>query len=128
LSPPVEPSEEFAPPLTVVDPMGTQVDVEEILDSDCSGPATYSYYVVYENTLGTWYGTPAQSVCTFPGGAGGEPGTVRLDYELGTLTGAPDVWIVVTAANEAGESSAGRDSAGVERDTAPGWPPSIACP
>jgi hypothetical protein len=41
------------------------------------------------------------------------------------------VWIVVTASNQFGESSAGRSwdppATFTERNTAPGWPPSVTC-
>ncbi|UCF81559.1 MAG: hypothetical protein JSV08_03870, partial [Acidobacteriota bacterium] len=119
-APPDEPSD--APPyLKIANAAGTQVDVE---DESGSGATAY---VVYENPIGTFYGTPGQSGCLVPIGAGAEPGTVRLNYDMG----APDVWIVVTAANAAGESSAGRswDSAAgyVERRDA-GWPPEVNCP
>ncbi|UCF80672.1 MAG: hypothetical protein JSV08_09230, partial [Acidobacteriota bacterium] len=111
------------PPLRVVNTAGTLVDVED--ESGCGATA----YVVYEEAIGTWYGFPAgQSGCLAPLGPGGEPGTARLDYVMG----APDVWIVVTAANAAGESSAGRSwdlaASYMERDTAPGWPAPVVCP
>jgi hypothetical protein len=81
-----------------------------------------SGYVVYENALGTWYGTPGR-VCVSPVSPNGD-GTV-------TLTGYTvpvDSWIVVSSANAVGESSCGRDSAGVEHNTMPGWPATGPCP
>jgi hypothetical protein len=79
-------------------------------------------YVVYENVLGTWYGTPGR-VCVSPASPNGD-GTV-------TLTGYSvpvDSWIAVASANAVSESSCGRDSAGAERNAQPGWPPPGPCP
>jgi hypothetical protein len=81
-----------------------------------------SGYVVYENALGTWYGTPGR-VCVSPFSPNGD-GTV-------TLTGytvPAGSWIVVASANAVGESSCGRDSDTTERNTAPGWPATGPCP
>jgi hypothetical protein len=79
-------------------------------------------YVVYENALGTWYGTPGR-VCVSPASSNGD-GTVTLTgYEVPV-----DSWIVVASANAVGESSCGRDSAGAEHNTAPGWPATGPCP
>ncbi|UCF81349.1 MAG: hypothetical protein JSV08_02755 [Acidobacteriota bacterium] len=124
--PPNEPSDPIvdpgAPQLKIVDAAGLLVDVQ---DETASGATAY---VVYENAIGTFYGTPGQSACLTPIGPGAEPGTVQLDY----LMGAPDVWIVVTSANADGESSAGRamdpGPVYVERNLEPGWPASTVCP
>jgi PKD repeat protein len=95
--PPSEPSDTDTspgdPPLQIPDVGAAQVVVEEIAEA--------TGYVVYRNAIGTWYGDPVRSSCL----AGGVPtgGTVTLDYPV------PDnSWIVVAAANAAGESSAGR--------------------
>jgi hypothetical protein len=101
------------PPL-LIDAAGTQVTVEEI---PCA-----TGYVVYENALGTWYGTPGR-VCVSPASSNGD-GTV-------TLTGYSvpvDSWIAVASANAVSESSCGRDSTGAERNAQPGWPPTGPCP
>jgi hypothetical protein len=100
------------PPLTV----GTTgvVAAEEL--------ACATGYVVYENVLGTWYGTPGR-VCVSSASPNGD-GTV-------TLTGytvPADSWIVVASADAVGESSCGRDSAGAERNAQPGWPAPGPCP
>ncbi|UCF81011.1 MAG: choice-of-anchor J domain-containing protein, partial [Acidobacteriota bacterium] len=79
-------------------------------------------YVVYENALGAWYGTPGR-VCVSPATPNGD-GTV-------TLTGYSvpvDSWIAVASANAVSESSCGRDDAGAERNAQPGWPPPAPCP
>ncbi|UCF80411.1 MAG: hypothetical protein JSV08_07830, partial [Acidobacteriota bacterium] len=100
------------PPLTV-DTTGV-VAVEEL--------ACATGYVVYENALGMWYGTPVQ-VCESAFLPNGD-GTV-------TLTGYSvpvDSWIVVATANASGESSCGRDSAAVERSSIGPWPAPGPCP
>jgi PKD repeat protein len=100
------------PPLAV-----TTTGVVAVEELGCA-----SGYVVYENALGTWYGTPGR-VCVSAFSPNGD-GTVTLTgYEVPV-----DSWIVVGSANAAGESSVGRDSAGAERNAQPGWPPPGPCP
>jgi hypothetical protein len=101
------------PPLTV-NAAGTQVTVEKI---PCA-----EGYVVYENDLATWYGTPGRGCTT--AWTDNLDGTVTFDYA--PVNG--DAWLVVGAWSAAGESSVGRDSAGAERNAQPGWPPTGPCP
>jgi hypothetical protein len=111
--PPVEPSSPFSPDLLIVPSvLGDQIIVEDVENE--------TGYVVYENALGTWYGTPSQGCLASWSDLGA---TVELSYAM-----APNSWVVVSAANMAGESSCGTDSAGAERNAQPGWPAIGPCP
>jgi hypothetical protein len=83
--------------------------------------ADETHYVVYEEAIGTWYGTPSQGCLASWADLGA---TVRLDYSLG----AGDRWVAVSAANAVGESSCSTDSDTTERNAAPGWPVPGPCP
>jgi PKD repeat protein len=116
--PPPEPSDTDTapadPPLEVINIAGTQTDVEDVAEA--------THYVIYWDALGDYY-TPTRNGCTEASGSGAAPGTVRLDWAI------PDnAWVAVAAANAAGESSAGRDSAGAERRTIGTWPAQGPCP
>jgi hypothetical protein len=80
-------------------------------------------YVVYENAIGTWYGTPSQG-CLWGADVVDEGATVRLNYPIG----AGDRWVVVSAASASGESSCGMDSASTERRSIGTWPAPGPCP
>jgi hypothetical protein len=95
-----------APPLKVIN-TGSPIDVE-----DTGAP----YYVIHWDGLGDYY-TPTRNGCTTVSGLGAEPGTVRLDWDVPP----GDIWVAVAAANETGESSVGRDSAGAERKDMGTW-------
>jgi hypothetical protein len=94
------------PPLKVIN-TGSQIDVE-----DTGAP----FYVIHWDGLEDYY-TPTRNGCTVDSGLGAEPGTVRLDWAVPP----GDVWIAVAAANGMGESSAGRDSAVIERKAMGSW-------
>jgi PKD repeat protein len=104
-----EPSAHDSPnPLLIPTTAADQITVEDV--------ANETHYVVYEGAIGVWYGTPVRT-CLGPAQfTSNGDGTVTLDYVLGDNT-----WTVVAAADAAGESSAGRDSAGVERKTVGVW-------
>ncbi|UCF81336.1 MAG: hypothetical protein JSV08_02685 [Acidobacteriota bacterium] len=113
--PPLEPSAVGSPDALLV-PATNQIIVENV--SNETG------YVVYENAIGTWYGTPSQG-CLWEGAGVVDLGaTVQLNYSLG----AGDRWVVVSAANASGESSCGMDSTDAERNAQPGWPATGPCP
>ncbi|UCF81697.1 MAG: hypothetical protein JSV08_04595, partial [Acidobacteriota bacterium] len=113
---PSEPSSPSAlDPLIIPTTAADQIIVEDVENE--------TGYVVYENAIGTWYGTPSQG-CLWGADVVDLGATVQLNY----LLGAGDRWVVVSAANAAGESSCGMDSAGAERNAQPGWPPSVTCP
>jgi hypothetical protein len=120
-SPPLEPSPVGSPePLLIPTTTADQIIVEDVENE--------THYVVYEEAIGTWYGTPSQTCYD---------DTMWIDLgatvQLEGYSMAPgDRWVVVSAANAVGESSAGHswDPAGgfVERNTAPGWPVPGPCP
>jgi hypothetical protein len=114
--PPLEPSAVGSPdPLLIPTAAADQIIVENV--------ANESGYVVYENAIGTWYGTPSQG-CLWGADVVDLGATVQLNY----LLGVGDRWVVVSAASAAGESSCGMDSAGAERNAQPGWPAPGPCP
>jgi hypothetical protein len=116
LPPPLEPSPVGSPdPLLIPTTAADQVIVEDVENE--------TGYVVYEGTIGTWYGTPSQG-CLWGASVVDLGATVQLNY----LLGVGDRWVVVSAANAAGESSCGMDSAGVERNTVGVWPAPGPCP
>lgn len=101
-----------APLHVALDPTGGSIVTDE------SSSATE--YVVYSGALGSWYGDPVGCAAPWVALGGGE---VQL-----TQTIADDAWFVVAARNAAGESSAGRDSAGVERKSMGLWSFAGPCP
>jgi hypothetical protein len=101
------------PPLQVaVDPTGGSIVTDE------SSGATQ--YVVYGGELGSWYGDPVGCAAQWIAIGGGQ---VQLTHAI-----ADDAWFVITARNAAGESSAGVDSAGIERNTIGTWTLAGPCP
>jgi hypothetical protein len=118
---PTPPSEPSAPgaldPLLIPTTDADQIIVEDVENE--------TGYVVYEGAIGTWYGTPLQGCLWEEGVDFVDLGaTVQLNYSMEP----GDRWVVVSAANAAGESSCGMDSAGAERNEAPGWPAVGPCP
>jgi hypothetical protein len=114
LVPPSEPSPPGSPdPLLIPTKAANQIIVENVENE--------TGYVVYEGAIGTWYGTPSQ-VCL---DTWSDLGSTA---ELGHSMALGDRWVVVSAANAAGESSCGMDSAGIERNTVGVWPAPGPCP
>ncbi|UCF80953.1 MAG: hypothetical protein JSV08_00585, partial [Acidobacteriota bacterium] len=96
-------------------------DADQIIVEDVENETGY---VVYEEAIGTWYGTPSQGCLWGAADVVDLGATVRLNYSLGL----GDRWVVVSAANASGESSCGTDSAGIERNTVGVWPAPGPCP
>jgi hypothetical protein len=114
-TPPLEPSPPASPdPLLIPTTAADQIIVENVENE--------THYVVYEEAIGAWYGTPSQTCLDTWNDVGS---TVELGY---SIVGPGDRWVVVSAANMAGESSCGTDSAGAERNAQPGWPAPGPCP
>jgi PKD repeat protein len=111
-----EPSALGSPnPLLIPTTAADQIIVEDV--------ANETHYVVYEGAIGAWYGTPLRG-CLSGADVVDLGATVQLGYSM-----APgDRWVVVSAADASGKSSCGMDSAGIERNTAPGWPVPGPCP
>jgi subtilisin-like proprotein convertase family protein len=113
-APPSEPSPPGAlEPLIIPTKDADQIIIENVENE--------TGYVVYENAIGTWYGTPSQTCLDTWNDLGS---TVQLNYPMAV----GDRWVVVSSANATGESSCGMDSAALERNTSPGWPATGPCP
>jgi hypothetical protein len=113
-TPPLEPSRPGSSDLLEIPTMAADKIVVEKVPNETG-------YVVYEGTIGTWYGTPSQTCLDTWSDLGS---TVELGHSM-----APgDRWVVVSGANAVGESSCGTDSDDVERNTQPGWPAPGPCP
>jgi hypothetical protein len=100
------------PPLIVDDITAATLTVQEV--------AGATQYVVYDNAIGNWYSNPTG--CSAPWSTLGG-GLVQIDYAVGDNT-----WVAVAARNGGNESSAGRDSTGVERKSSGTWSFTGACP
>jgi hypothetical protein len=112
---PDEPSSLGMPdPLVIPAPTENKIIVENVTNE--------THYVVYEGAIGTW-DTPARS-CLSGGDVEEFGATVHINY----ATDPGDRWVVVSAANDCGESSCGADGDGTWRNTRPGWPAVGPCP
>jgi hypothetical protein len=111
---PLEPSNRLSPHHLQVLGRNGPILVEGVPDATA--------YNLYIDLLGSWYfpRVPLGTYCRMTSWTDNGDGTILLDHSIPVSS-----WIVASASNSCGESSAGRDSAGLERMQVGSWEP---CP